>query len=213
MKSIHRSQLASTDHNHSGKSSLLSTLLRIIDLDSGTIWIDGSDLSLVPRDIVRSKLVVIPQDGFILSGSVRINADPTQTITDERIIAAMQKVQLWNALQERGGLDAEMNKQPLSQGQQQLFCLGRALCRTESKILILDEATSSTNIDTDNLMRNLIRTEFKDHTIITVAHRLDTIMESDKVAILEKGSLVEFGDPRVLLQNGTALKRLYQHGG
>lgn len=196
----------------SGKSSLLSALLRILDLDSGSIWIDGIDLSQVPRDLIRSRVVVIPQDPFTLSGSVRLNADPTESISDDRIISAMKKVQLWDTLQERGGLDVDMTKQPLSQGQQQLFCLGRALLRTESKILVLDEATSSTNVETDQLMRNLIRTEFSNHTIITVAHRLDTIIESDKVAVLEKGVVVEFGDPKTLLETGSAFKQLYQQG-
>lgn len=156
--------------------------------------------------------MVIPQDPFTLSGSVRLNADPTESISDDRIISAMKKVQLWDTLQERGGLDVDMTKQPLSQGQQQLFCLGRALLRTESKILVLDEATSSTNVETDQLMRNLIRTEFSNHTIITVAHRLDTIIESDKVAVLEKGVVVEFGDPKTLLETGSAFKQLYQQG-
>jgi ATP-binding cassette, subfamily C (CFTR/MRP), member 1 len=197
----------------SGKSTLLSVLLRILDIESGSIWIDGIDLSLVRRDIIRSSLVAVPQDPFILSGSVRLNADPTKTISDDQIIEAMTKVKLWDTLQGRGGLDADMTKQPLSQGQQQLFCLGRALLRTESRILILDEATSSVNVETDQLIRELIRAEFKHHTTITVAHRLDTIMESDKVAVLENGVLMEFGSPKQLLETNLSFKQLYQQGG
>ena len=205
-----------TDHHGrilkycSGKSSLLSTLLRLLDMESGSIMIDGVDLATVPREVIRSRLVAIPQDPFILSGSVRLNADPSATLADDLIINALSKVQLWDILNARGGLEADMNTQPLSQGQQQLFCLARALLRSGSRILVLDEATSSVDAETDQIVQRLIRDEFKDHTIITVAHRLDTIMDSDKVAVLEKGRLVEFESPRALLARPSAFRALQQ---
>jgi ABC-type bacteriocin/lantibiotic exporter with double-glycine peptidase domain len=130
--------------------------------------------------------------------------------SNDSIIAAMTKVKLWDILKARGGLDADMTKQPLSQGQQQLFCLGCASLRTDRKILVLDEATSSMDVETDNKIQDLLRGEFRDHTVITVAHRLETILNSDKVAVLDRGRLVEVGEPKVLLEQDSAFKRLYQ---
>jgi ABC-type multidrug transport system fused ATPase/permease subunit len=103
---------------YSGKSSLLSVLLRILDNSSGTIIIDDLNLRNIPREIIRSRIITIPQEPFILSGSVRLNADPTGLISDDLITAALTKVGLWTILESRGGLDAEMTANPLSQGQQ-----------------------------------------------------------------------------------------------
>ncbi|KAH6713295.1 putative multidrug resistance protein, partial [Leptodontidium sp. MPI-SDFR-AT-0119] len=176
----------------SGKSTLLSVLLRILDMTSGTILIDGVDLKVVPREIIRSRIVTIPQEPFILSGTVRLNADPTSIASDNSIIAALVKFGLWDILSARGGLDAEMAANPLSQGQQQIFCLARAMLKPEAKILVLDEATSNVDAETDRTMQRLIREEFKDFTVLTVSHRMDTIMGSDRIAVLDGGRLVEF---------------------
>ena len=186
---------------NSGKSSLLSTLLRILDLDAGQIFIDGYDISTFPRDIVRSRIVTIPQEPFFLSGSVRENIDLLQTTTDEAIISVLTQTRLWSILQDRGGLDADMNKTTLSQGQQQLFCLARAILRKDCRIVVLDEATSSMDNETDRLMQELIRSEFKDWTVVTVAHRLDTILDSDKIAVLDQGRLMEYDSPDRLLSH------------
>jgi ATP-binding cassette, subfamily C (CFTR/MRP), member 1 len=185
--------------DHSGKSSLLSTFLRIIDNSSGTITVDGLDLSKIPREIIRSRIIAIPQDPFILSGSVRINADPTGAASDDLITAVLIKVGLWAILESRGGLDADMAVNPLSHGQQQIFCLARAMLRRGSKILVLDEATSNVDAETDGLMRKLIREEFAEWTIMTVAHRLDTILDSDRILVLDKGIVVENGSPEELI--------------
>ncbi|TVY29246.1 ABC transporter [Lachnellula hyalina] len=185
----------------SGKSSLLSVLLRIIDIDSGSLTIDGLDLELIRRETIRSRLITIPQDPFILSGSVRLNADPSGNAGDESIIAALAKVGLWDILESRGGLEANMNTNPLSQGQLQIFCLARAMLRTgKGKILVLDEATSSVDSETDLLMQRLIREEFSECIVLTVAHRLDTIMDSDRVIVLDAGRLVEMGSPEELMK-------------
>jgi ATP-binding cassette, subfamily C (CFTR/MRP), member 1 len=196
-----------SDQN-SGKSSLLSVLLRILDMESGTITIDGVDLQVIPREIIRSRLVTIPQDPFIFSGSVRLNADPTSSSSDELIIAALTKVGLWSILSERGGLDAEMTANPLSQGEQQIFCLARAMLKTQCGVLVLDEATSNVDTETDQLMQRLIREEFRGYTIITVAHRLDTILDSDRIVVLNSGRIVEVGTPEELSGRQSAFKEL-----
>jgi ATP-binding cassette subfamily C (CFTR/MRP) protein 1 len=192
---------------HSGKSSLLLSLCRLIEIDSGSIIIDGVDLRTIPREVIRTRITAIPQDPFVLSDSVRVNADTSGEASDDAIISALKKVQLWDAIQTRGGLDAQMKSQPLSQGQQQLFCLARAMLR-KSKILILDEATSNVDSETDALMQQIIREVFAQNTIITVAHRLKTISDSDMVAVLHEGKLVEFGPPGELLQRPSMYRDL-----
>lgn len=115
--------------------------MRLLDLNSGSIIIDGMDISKVSRSHVRSRLNTIPQEAFFLHGTIRLNANPEGNADDEEIIAALQKVKLWSHLESKGGLDADMSEELLSHGQQQLFCLARALCKS-SKVLIMDEATS-----------------------------------------------------------------------
>jgi ABC-type multidrug transport system fused ATPase/permease subunit len=192
---------------YSGKSSLLLSLCRLIEIDSGSIIIDGVDLRTIPREVIRTRITAIPQDPFVLSDSVRVNADTSGEASDDAIISALKKVQLWDAIQTRGGLDAQMKSQPLSQGQQQLFCLARAMLR-KSKILILDEATSNVDSETDALMQQIIREVFAQNTIITVAHRLKTISDSNMVAVLHEGKLVEFGPPGELLQRASLYRDL-----
>jgi ATP-binding cassette subfamily C (CFTR/MRP) protein 1 len=205
-------------NNSSGKSTLLLTLLRLLDLQSGTIKIDSIDISTVPRALLRSRLTTIPQDPFILNSSVRVNADPSETRADADIIAALERVKLWETISSRGGLDVLMKGQPLSHGQEQLFCLARAMLgrRRAAKgdgeeggkdtitgrgILVLDEATSNVDEQTDILMRGVIREEFAGYTILTIAHRMETILDSDVVAVLDRGKLVGFGPPGEVLQD------------
>ena len=193
----------------SGKSTLLSTLLRLLDLDSGAIKVDGYDLSVIPREIIRTRMIAIPQDPFILSGTVRLNAEPTSLCTNEEITSALEKVRLWPVLLTRGGLDADLKEQPLSHGQQQLFCLARAMLRN-GRILILDEATSNVDGESDRLMQKIIREEFGKHTILTVAHRLETIMDADRVVVMDEGRIVEVGEPGELLKDeGSRFRRLH----
>ncbi|MCJ1311899.1 hypothetical protein MMC25_005572 [Agyrium rufum] len=192
----------------SGKSSLLSALLRLLDMQSGAIFVDGIDLSTVPREQIRSRMIAIPQDPFIISDTVRLNADPSSIVPDPLIITALTNIGLWQIIESRGGLDANMKEQPLSQGQQQLFCLARAMLR-RSKILILDEATSNVDGETDQLMQKIIREEFREHTILTVAHRLETIMDADNVAVLEAGELLEYGPPKELMAKESRFRELH----
>jgi ATP-binding cassette, subfamily C (CFTR/MRP), member 1 len=202
-------------NKHSGKSSLLSVLLRILDLESGTITIDSINLSLIPRETIRSRIITIPQEPFTLAGSVRFNADPTSTASDDLIIGALKRVKLWDVLEGRGGLDTEMMSNPLSQGQGQIFCLARAMVRVGNRkggesgkgILVLDEATSNVDAETDRLMQRLIREEFGGYTVITVAHRLDTIRDSDWIAVLNEGRLIEWDRPGKVLGRNLGLAK------
>lgn len=128
--------------NSSGKSSLMLALFRMFDLNAGTIEIDGKDISIIPRQEVRIRLNAVPQEPYFLSGTVRLNMDPYDSLTDDtRMIQALTKVGLWAGLESKGGLDAELESDTLSHGQRQLFCLARSIIR-DSKVVVLDEATS-----------------------------------------------------------------------
>lgn len=115
--------------------------MRLLDLNSGSIVIDGTDISRISRSHVRSRLNTIPQEAFFLYGTIRLNANPEGDADDTTIIKALKEVNLWTHIESKGGLDADMSDDLFSHGQQQLFCLARALCKS-SKILIMDEATS-----------------------------------------------------------------------
>ncbi|CAG8888161.1 unnamed protein product [Penicillium egyptiacum] len=209
--SIHPGEkIALCGRTGSGKSSLVSAILRILELNSGTILIDGIDISKVSRSQVRSRINTIPQQPFFLHGTVRLNANPEGNATDETIIESLQAVNLWSHIQLKGGLDIDMSDDLLSHGQQQLFCLARALCKS-SNIVIMDEATSSVDSETDALMQTVIRTHFKNQTVIAIVHKLHTILDFDKVALLENGKIVEFDTPKALLsKEGSAFRTLVE---
>ncbi|RDW58714.1 hypothetical protein BP6252_13190 [Coleophoma cylindrospora] len=192
-----------------GKSSLVSTIFRMLELDSGSIIIDGIDISTVPRQEIRSRLVSISQEPYILSGTVRLNVDPFETASDEDVIKALQTVKLWEVISTKGGLSVVVSENILSHGQRQLLCLARALLRKGS-ILVLDEATSSVDEKTDELMQQIIRTHFQEYTIIAIAHRLNTILDFDKIAVIEKGCLLEFENAAELLSRQSAFSDLYR---
>ncbi|TVY85161.1 ABC transporter [Lachnellula suecica] len=199
----------------SGKSSLVLSIFQMIDRTGGSITIDGIDIGTIPREELRSRIVGVPQDSYLLSGSVRLNADPKHITTDFAIVDALKRVQLWESIKEKGGLDTDIDKMFLSHGQRQLFCLARAMLRP-STILILDEATSSVDANTDEVMQRVIRERFASHTIIAVAHKLDTILDFDKIALLDGGALVEFDSPHeLLLDPSSAFHKLYHssHAG
>ncbi|RDL30478.1 Uncharacterized protein BP5553_10356 [Venustampulla echinocandica] len=181
----------------SGKSSLVSTLFRILELDSGSIYVDGVDLATLPRQEIRSRLIVVPQDPYLFDGSVRLNVDPTGELPDEAIEGALKKVQLWDTIHESGGLSARVTNDFFSHGQKQLLCIASAMLR-KGNILVLDEATSSVDSQTDAVVHSLIRTEFEHHTVIAIAHRLDSILDFDQVIYMDKGEIRESGNPMQL---------------
>ncbi|OJJ44494.1 hypothetical protein ASPZODRAFT_135308 [Penicilliopsis zonata CBS 506.65] len=193
----------------SGKSTLMSTLLRMVDLDAGTITIDGIDIASVPRETTRRRLTTMPQDTFFTTGTVRQNLDPFEIAADELLMTVVADLGLREVLDEAGGLHAEMNNDGLSSGQQQLFCLARAIIRG-GPILLLDEATSSVDSVTSDLMQQALHKTFANKTVISIAHRLETVVDFDRIIVLDKGEIVESGSPKELLaKSDSAFKRLF----
>ncbi|EKV12763.1 ABC multidrug transporter, putative [Penicillium digitatum PHI26] len=182
----------------SGKTSMIMSIFRMMELTSGIITVDGVDISRLPRREIRSLINGVSQDSLLFKGSVRSNADPTGDHTDREILAALKSVQLLPAIQEKGTLDTDVDEIHLSHGQKQLFCLARALLRP-GNILILDEATSNIDSKTDEIMQRVIREKFCNHTILAVAHKLDTILDFDRIVVLDAGRIIENGEPYALL--------------
>ncbi|KAF5538149.1 Canalicular multispecific organic anion transporter 2 [Fusarium phyllophilum] len=194
--------------SYSGKSSLILSILRLLELQSGSIRIDGKDLVSLPHQHIRSQITTIPQDPVNLSGTVRHNLDPEALIqADEILIEALKKTTLWATIDTRGGLDTDLSELGFSVGQRQLFCLARALL-SHSKIVLLDEPTSSVDNATDKDVRRIIREVMEDRTVIEVTHRLDYVTDFDLAVVMKDGRVIETGDPKELLVQNSALKAL-----
>ncbi|KAK4863967.1 hypothetical protein LT330_010322 [Penicillium expansum] len=213
-------RLAICGRSGSGKSTLISLILRLMDPDKGSILIGNKDISCYSREGIRSRLVTIPQEPWFLPGgcgTVRNNLDPLDETADEKhIYDVLEKVGLEQQVKAMGGLDAEMDQEggTLSSGQKQLFCLARAMLMRRSKLLILDEATSSVDHKTESRILSLLRTEFHGWTIVYVAHRLKFIQDFDRVAVMDRGIVVEFDTPSTLLADPTStLSCLYEKDG
>ena len=187
-----------------GKSSLISVLFRLVEPSSGDIVIDNIDTQLVGLHELRNKISIIPQDPVLFSGTVRRNLDPFNLYDDTQLWAALNDANLSSAVHDMtGGLEGRIVEGGLnlSVGQRQLLCLARALLKN-NKILVLDEATANVDLETDELIQKTIKTNFKGCTVITVAHRLNTIIDMDKVMVLDAGRVVEFDEPFTLLSKG-----------
>ncbi|KOX68195.1 Multidrug resistance-associated protein 1 [Melipona quadrifasciata] len=190
-----------------GKSSLTLALFRIIEAADGKIIIDDIDIAKLGLHDLRSRLTIIPQDPVLFSGSLRINLDPFNFYSDDEVWRALEHAHLKCFIKTLpNGLLYELSEggENLSIGQRQLICLARALLR-KTKVLILDEATASVDLETDDLIQTTIRQEFKDCTILTIAHRLNTILDSDRVIVLDNGCIMEYDSPESLLHNSTSL--------
>ena len=190
----------------SGKSSLLLTLFRIVEIENGgSIEIDGVDIRSVSIQTLRESLSIIPQDPVMFEGTLAYNLDATGKASEEDMWEALRAAspELVKQFKDSGGMESKISEggSNLSQGQRQLICLARALLR-KSKILVMDEATSSVDSNTDQQVQATIRREFvnKGVTVITVAHRLDTVLGYDKIAVLGDGNLLEYGSPSDLLK-------------
>ncbi|XP_076174831.1 multidrug-Resistance like Protein 1 isoform X2 [Ptiloglossa arizonensis] len=190
-----------------GKSSLTLGLFRIIEAAAGKICIDDIDIAKLGLHDLRSRLTIIPQDPVLFSGSLRMNLDPFNYHTDDEVWRALEHAHLKSFVKNlSSGILHEVTEggENLSIGQRQLICLARALLR-KTKVLILDEATASVDLETDDLIQTTIRQEFKDCTVLTIAHRLNTILDSDRVIVLDNGLIVEYDSPEALLRNSSSV--------
>ena len=206
----------------SGKSTMTLGLLRILELvenpegQKGKIELDSVDISEIGLHHLRGRVTIVPQDPTLFTETIRFNIDPFNEFRDEDIIKALKKVQIWDSIkpaekskvyatleeEEKDKLKSEVSGggSNFSLGQRQLLCMARALIR-KPKILLMDEATASIDEMTDHLIQKMIKEEFVNSTVITIAHSLNTIIEYDRIMVLDRGNLVEFDTPFNLLQN------------
>ena len=166
----------------SGKTSLIITLLQMIDTQTGSIKIDGTGLSTLKRSNIRTRLNIIPQDPFFLPGTMRFNLDPLQRVSDKLIGSVSKKVGLWNRVSADQGLNMELVASKWLVGQKQLLALARTLV-VQSPILILDEATSSVDAETESIMQEIIDKDFAQQTVIAVVHHFRYIDRFDQVML------------------------------
>ncbi|KUJ12857.1 P-loop containing nucleoside triphosphate hydrolase protein [Mollisia scopiformis] len=201
-------KIAVCGRSGSGKSTLITLLLRLYEPTSGRIVIDGIDTSTLNLNELRESLVALPQDPMFLAGTIRYNLDPLSRETDETVWDALERTGIRDVIEEKGGLEADLNTDWLSAGQRQLFCLARTMLR-DSKIILLDEATSSLDRETEARVDELVRTAFTDWTAIVVAHRLKTIADFDKVLVLQDGCVIEYDSPSNLLARDSKFKMMW----
>ncbi|XP_045395742.1 ATP-binding cassette sub-family C member 5 isoform X2 [Lemur catta] len=190
----------------SGKSSLGMALFRLVELSGGCIKIDGVRISDIGLADLRSKLSIIPQEPVLFSGTVRSNLDPFNQYTEDQIWDALERTHMKECIAQLPlKLESEVmeNGDNFSVGERQLLCIARALLR-HCKILILDEATAAMDTETDLLIQETIREAFADCTMLTIAHRLHTVLGSDRIMVLAQGQVVEFDTPSVLLSNDSS---------
>jgi len=191
-----------------GKSSLLLSLMRIIEPASGTITVDGVDVTQIGLNNVRTAISIIPQEPQLFEGTVRENVDPTGSHEDAEIWTALEQAHLRDFISQQGGLDAEVREggSSLSSGQRQLICFARALLR-KTKILVVDEGTSAVDLETEKAIQDILEgPQFAGVTMITIAHRLQTIISSStRILVLDAGKVAEFDSPDNLLANSDSV--------
>ncbi|KAK9911303.1 hypothetical protein M0R45_035220 [Rubus argutus] len=191
----------------SGKSTLIQALFRIVEPREGSIIIDGVDICKIGLHDLRSRLSIIPQDPTMFEGTVRGNLDPLEQYSDSDVWEALDKCQLGDlvrAKEEKLEASVVENGENWSAGQRQLVCLGRALLK-KSRIMVLDEATASVDSATERVILKIISQEFKDRTVVTIAHRIHTVIDSDLVLVLSDGRIAEYDTPAKLLEREESL--------
>ncbi|XP_012274748.1 probable multidrug resistance-associated protein lethal(2)03659 [Orussus abietinus] len=190
-----REKIGIVGRTGAGKSSLISALFRLADIE-GQVVIDGVAVGEIGLHDLRSKISIIPQEPFLFSGTLRRNLDPFDSYTDDVLWRALEEVEL-----KEMGLEAHVTEggTNLSVGQRQLVCLARAIVQN-NPILVLDEATANVDPRTDELIQTAIRQKFENNTVLTIAHRLNTVMDSDRILVMDAGTVVEFDHPHLLLQ-------------
>ncbi|KAI7871902.1 multi drug resistance-associated protein MRP [Spinellus fusiger] len=198
-----REKIGIVGRTGAGKSSLSLSLFRIIEAVKGNIVIDGVDIASLRLFDLRSRLTIIPQDPVLFAGTVRDNLDPFGTSDDNQLWSSLKDAHLQEYI---SGLDGQLNAVVLeggenfSVGQRQLICLARALLR-RTTVLVLDEATAAIDVETDSIIQETIRRQFSHCTILTIAHRINTVMDSDRILVLDKGEIAELDSPATLLAN------------
>lgn len=202
-----RSKVGIVGRTGAGKSSLAMALFRLIEPVLGNIEVDGEKLTDLGLHDCRSKLTILPQDPVLFSGSLRMNIDPLNQFKDEQIWSAIKHAHLKSFVQSLpSGLEFECGEGGgnISAGQKQLVCLARSLLQ-KTKILILDEATAAVDLETDDLIQRTIREEFRDCTVLTIAHRINTVLDYDRIIVLDKGCVMEYDTPDRLLKDSNSL--------
>ncbi|KAG0229963.1 hypothetical protein BGX31_006020 [Mortierella sp. GBA43] len=186
-----------------GKSSLIQALFLLVELETGKVIMDNIKTGSIGRADLRSKIAIIPQDPVVFQGTIRYNLDPLNKHSDQELWRALERSDLKDYVQQQeGGLDTLVSAQGenLSVGQRQLVCLSRALL-AKSKVVVLDEATASVDLATDSLIQKAIRQDFEGSTVITIAHRLNTVIDYDRILVMDQGQVAEYDTPSALLSN------------
>uniref|UniRef100_A0A3B3ZW81 ABC-type glutathione-S-conjugate transporter n=1 Tax=Periophthalmus magnuspinnatus TaxID=409849 RepID=A0A3B3ZW81_9GOBI len=198
-----------------GKSSLALGIFRILEAAKGKIFVDGVNIADIGLHDLRSRITIIPQDPVLFSGSLRMNLDPFDTYSDEEMWSALELAHLKNFvsnLPDKLNYECSEGGENLSLGQRQLVCLARALLR-KTKILVLDEATAAVDLETDTLIQSTIRTQFEDCTVLTIAHRLNTIMDYTRVIVMDRGHISEMDSPANLIAQRGQFYRMCREAG
>ncbi|GFY68674.1 multidrug resistance-associated protein 5 [Trichonephila inaurata madagascariensis] len=199
----HQEKIGIVGRTGAGKSSLGAALFRLVELASGSITIDGINIEELGLEDLRSRMSVIPQDPVLFHGTIRYNLDPLNEFEDEMLWKVLAEVDMKSKISAlEGGLDAVVVEggNNFSVGEKQLICMARALLR-QSKVVLLDEATAAVDNETDHFIQKAINQVFANSTVLTIAHRLATVANCDKVMVLSEGKIVEFDQPTVLLAN------------
>ena len=182
----------------SGKSTVMQALFRLVELSAGSVLVDGISTASVDLHVLRSRMTIIPQDPMLFKGTIRSNLDPFGLYPDEKLHRAVDRIGMGATV--RLDMIVSENGDCFSVGQRQLLCLARAMVR-DCKIILLDEATANLDSASDAIMQRIVRDDFASCTTITIAHRLDTVMDSSKILVLDKGLVVEYASPTELLAN------------
>ncbi|KAG0048480.1 hypothetical protein BGZ83_006567 [Gryganskiella cystojenkinii] len=210
------SRVAVVGRTGAGKSSLIQALFRLCPLDGGSIVLDGIETDTIGTRDLRSKIAIIPQDPVLFQGTFRYNLDPLSRHTEQELWQVLETSDLKRYIQQQeGGLDAIVtsNGENLSVGQRQLLCLSRALL-AKAKVVVLDEATASVDLATDSLIQKAIRVDFADSTVVTIAHRLNTVIDYNRVLVMAQGQVAEYDSPHNLLQDrGSAFSKMVDETG
>jgi ABC-type multidrug transport system fused ATPase/permease subunit len=182
----------------SGKSTIINALIRITEVSEGSILIDNVDIKDIFLKSLRSEITVIDQEPVIIESTFRKNLDLLGRYSDEELLSVLRECNILGMVEERGGLEGRIDKNSLSVGEKQLLCICRAFLK-DSKIILIDEATANIDVRNDALIQKIIASKFRRNTVLTIAHRLTTLSNYDKIMVLDRGTLVEFGPPAELL--------------